>query len=104
MEPGSVSYLPPTTERVFTHDGMASVRIIRIQGKNLWGVIRDGQRTNRVSRGNINDIWKLIRDILGSFVWAGTITNGHGREVQRWNKTFKWKGIIEAIINCPAIL
>ena len=46
MEPGSVSSLLPATTRVVAHDGMVSVRIIRIQENNLWGVRRGGQSTN----------------------------------------------------------
>ena len=66
-------------DRVVTHDVMVSVRIIIIQYNNLWGVRRGGQRTNRVSGGDRNGIWKWIRGIAGYYVWAGTIINGYGR-------------------------
>ena len=100
MEPVSVSYCRPTTERVITCDGMLSVRIVIIQDKNLWGVIRGGQLTNRVSRGNRNVIWKCIRGLSGYFVWAWTIINGNGRFIQIFTNTINRKGIIEAVIYC----
>ena len=68
MDPGEVSSFCPDTERVVTHNGMMSVKIIRIQENNLWLVIRGGKYTNIVSRGNINGSWKRVRGIAGSFV------------------------------------
>ena len=75
--------------RVVTHDGMLSVRIIMINYNNLWGVRRGVQNTKRVYRGNINDIWKLIRGISQSFVQMGTIINWIGRENQFCSNTIK---------------
>ena len=43
------------------------------------GIGRGDQHTNIVSRGNIDDIWKWIIDILGYFVQGGTIINDNGR-------------------------
>ena len=37
MDPVAVSYYPPETERVVTHDVMVSVTIIRVQGKTCGG-------------------------------------------------------------------
>ena len=101
MEPGALSSFCPATERVVTHDGMLSVRIIRIQDKELWGVKRGGKRTSRVSRGNRNGSWKRMIGISGYFVRAGTIINGNRRETQSWANTINWKEIIEAVIKCP---
>ena len=54
MGPGAVSYLCHDTERVVTHDGMLSVKIIRIQENNLCRLIRGDQLTNRVYKDKIN--------------------------------------------------
>ena len=67
MEPGAVSSFCPDMASIVTHDGMLSVRIIRIQDTKLWGFRRGGQCTNRVSRGRINVRWKWIRGISGFF-------------------------------------
>ena len=56
MEPGAVSYLPPTAARFITNDGMMSVSTIRIQENYFWGVRRGGKSANIVSRGNRNGI------------------------------------------------
>ena len=69
-------------ERVVTRDGMVSFMIIVIWFLKLWLIRRGGKRTNRVSGGNINDSWKRIRGIMGSFVWVGTITNGNERDIK----------------------
>ena len=71
METGAVYYFPPSTERVVTHDGMASVIIIIIQDNNVWLFRSSAQLTNIVSRGNRNGSWKRIRGIAGYFVWGG---------------------------------
>ena len=68
MDPGEVSSFCPDTEMVVTHNGMVSVKIIRIQENNLWLFRRGGKYTNIVSRGNINGSWKRVRGIAGSFV------------------------------------
>ena len=68
METGGVSSFYSDTERVVTHNGMVSVKIIIIQENNLWLVRRGGKCTNIVSRGNINGSWKRVRGIAGSFV------------------------------------
>ena len=83
---------------------MFSVRIIRIQYKNIWVVIRGGQHTNRVSRGNRNGIWKQIKVISGNFVLVGTISNANGRGVQILANNINWKVIIEDIIKYPIIV
>ena len=54
MEPGAVSYLCHDTKRFVTHDGMLSVKIIRIQENNLCRLIRGDQLTNRVYKDKIN--------------------------------------------------
>ena len=87
MEPGAVSSSRTATKRFFTHHGMLSVITIIIWFKMLLGIGRDGKRTNRVSRGNINVRWNRIRGIPGSFVLARTIINGNGREIQNWDDT-----------------
>ena len=71
MEPVAVSSSRPAMARVVTHDGMLSVRIIRICFKKLWGIGKGGQRTNRFSRGNRNGSWKRIRGIPGFFRFGG---------------------------------
>ena len=78
MEPGSVSLFCPATERVATHNGMMNVSIVIIQDNNFGGVRRIGQHNNRVFRGNINGIWKLIRGIEGYLFRARTFINGNG--------------------------
>ena len=90
-------------ERVVTHDVMVSVRIITIQDNNLWGVRSGGQITNRFSRDNRNGSWKRIRGIAGYYVRAGTIINGHGRQIQIWATTIKWKDTSESVKKCPII-
>ena len=87
MEPGAVSYCSSVMARVVTHDGMLSVRIIRTLHKQLWGIRRCIQHTNIVSIGKRNLIWKRIIGIPLSFVQAGTIVNGNGREIQIWATT-----------------
>ena len=67
MDPGSLSYFCTATERVVTHYGMVRVGIIRIQGNSFWGVISDGQITNRAYRGK---------------KWHNT-ADGSGAEVQQ---------------------
>ena len=62
-------------ERIVANDDMLSVRIITIWFNQLCGIGRGGKFTNRFTRGNRNGIWKKIRGIPGSFVWAGTTIN-----------------------------
>ena len=64
---------------------MVRVMIIRSYDKELWIIRRGGQSTSRVFRGNIYGIWKQIRGIAGSLIWAGTIINENGREIQSWD-------------------
>ena len=104
MGPGEVSSFCPDTEMVVIHNGMMSVRVTIIQENNLWVFRRGGKCTNIFSRGNINASWKRVRGIVGSFVRAGTIINGHGRETQSWATKTTWKVIIEASINCSIIV
>ena len=104
MEPVSVLSTYPGMKRVLIHYVMLSVRIIRIQDKELWGVKRGGKRTSRVSRGNRNGSWKRMIGISGYFVRAGTIINGNRRETQSWANTINWKEIIEAVIKCPIVV
>ena len=90
-------------DSVVTHGVMVIGRIIIIQYNNLWGVRRVGQRTNRVSVDNRNGIWKRIRGIADYYVWAGTIVNVYGIDIQIWSTTINWKDISEAVINFPII-
>ena len=83
---------------------MYSVRIITILFNKLWGTGRSGKCTNIVSRGDKNGIWKRIRGIPGSFVWAVTIINRNVREIQICATKINRKGIIELVINCPIIV
>ena len=42
----------------------------------------EGTISNKiVSRVNIDDSWKRIIGIAGSFFWYETIINGHGRDI-----------------------
>ena len=104
MEPGSLSSFRPEKARFVTHDVIYSVRIIRIWFNNLWEIGRVSQRANIFSIGNRNGSWKLIRGIPGYFVWEGTIINGNGRQIQRWDTTINWKGIIEEVINFTIVI
>ena len=104
MKHVSVSYFNPVMSSVVTNNDMLSVRINIIQDKNLWGVRRGGQYNSIVFIGNRNVSWKRIRGISGSFVWAGTITNGNVRDIQRWANNVNWKGIIEAVIKCTVVV
>ena len=63
-----------------------------------------GKSNKRFFRGDINGIWKWIRGILVSFVWAGTITNWNGREIQIWGTIINLKLIIEEFINFPIVV
>ena len=58
---------------------MLSVSIMRIQDKNLWGVIRGGQHTNRFLGSNINGSWEWIRGILVYFLEQGISSMVIGR-------------------------
>ena len=88
---------------IFLH-GMARVRIIRSQQKELWLIRSGGQSTNKFFIRNIYGSWKHIRGIAGSFIWEGSIINGNGRYIQSQDTTIIWKGIIEAIINRPIVI
>ena len=68
MEPRQVSHFPPVTARVFYHDDMVSVRIIRSYDNNYGVLIKGGQMTNRVYRVNINGICRQISGRADSFV------------------------------------
>ena len=91
IEPREVSYFNPATERVVFPDGVFSIVSIRSLENNLWLIRRVSQSTNRFFRGNRDDSWKRIRVIAGSFFRAGTITNGHGRDIRSWATTTSWK-------------
>ena len=104
MEPGSVSSFNPDTKRVVTHAGMLSAWAIIIHDKNFQGVIRGGQCTNIVYRGNRNDSCKRIIGILGYLFLSRTIINGNGKKIQIWVATINRKGIIESVINCPIVV
>ena len=70
METEVVSYFHTDTARVFTHDGISNVRIIRIQDKQLWGFRSCGQLNNRIYRGKK---WQLEGDnrYIGLFCLGG---------------------------------
>ena len=87
-----------------SHDGMVHFWSIRSQERILWGVIEGGQITNRVSRCNRNRIWKRIRNIEGYFVWSVTITNWHGRVIQRQDNTINQEGNVEIVIKCTVLV
>ena len=42
--------------------------------------------------------------MLFYFNWVGTSTYGHGRNIQIWDSTTKFKSIVESFIHCSAIL
>ena len=95
MFPTTVSSVQPTLESyIFLHN-MESIRIIR--RKEIWS----GQSNNIVYRGNIDGSWEQIWRILGSFMRSGSIINGDGRYMQRWDTKFIYKGIIESFTNRP---
>ena len=103
MELGAVSSFRDDMERVVTHVGMLSVRIIRIKDKKLWGIGRGGQHTNRVSRGNRNFSWKWIR-FLSGFFGTMNIINGNGREIWVWSNAINFKRVDEAVINSHIVV
>ena len=85
MEPLSVSFYHIAMTIIITHDGMLSVRIIRMCFKKSWMIGRGDQRTNRVTIGNRNGSYKRIIGIPDCFVLPGTIINGNGRDIQIWD-------------------
>ena len=102
MVPTAVLFVEPTSERhIFLHN-MDSIRIII--RKEIQKIRRGGKITNIIVRGNIYGSWKQILVISSSFMRAGSITNGDGRQVQIWTTKLICKGIIEAVIKLPVVV
>ena len=70
----------------------------------MWQIRRGGQSNRWFFRGNIYGRWNQVKGIMGSFIRAGTIINGNGRDIQSRANTISWKAIIEAAIKRPVVV
>ena len=104
MFPRAVSYFHPATVRLICIHCMSMVRIIRRQDKESWQISRGVQSTTIFFRSNRDGSWKHIGGITGSFMWAGSIINGNGRQIQIWATKIICKVIIGSVIKRTVVV
>ena len=90
----STSFQIPAIMFVSNHDMVSWGSIISLDS-NVWWVTRCGQSDNIVLGEKRHGIRKRIRGTTGYFVRAGTITNGHGKDIQIWDTTINSKRFLK---------